>query len=208
MNTVIEYRRNRRGEFVAGYGHTLRSLIIVAVAGVLVYSIAYIAQRVGPIMPVEEAQASELLKDCVKDDHGALLCDFTSKSTRENMGKYVIMHNVPDEVVSTSTDAVTVEAKIRRIAYEEGLSEEMTNHAVDIARCESGLDVHKTNGRGNKPVGSVDRGLWMFNGYHQKRVSDACAFSVECSTREAIKMIKAGKAHLWVCHELVMNKKK
>ena len=200
-NTIVEYRRNRRGEFVAGYGHTLRSALIVAIACVLVYSIAYIAQRVGPIMPVEEAQASELLKDCVKDEQGMLQCDFTPKSMRESMSKYVIMHTVPEVVTSTSTDAVTVEAKIRRIAFEEGYND--VEFLVALAKCESRMSATALNARGNYPVGSIDVGVFQINSFWNKHITTNQALDVDFATRWTIKKLKAGGKHLWMCTKMI-----
>jgi hypothetical protein len=98
----------------------------------------------------------------------------------------------------------TVEQQIRRIAKEENFK--WTDFLVKLANCESRLDPYATNGKGNKPAGSVDRGLFMFNSYWQKGVSNECAFSVDCSTRLTIKMINEGKQHLWMCSKIIKNK--
>ena len=42
----------------------------------------------------------------------------------------------------------------------------------------------------NDKVKSVDRGIWAINSYHHKEVSNACAYSVSCSTKEAIRIWK------------------
>lgn len=85
---------------------------------------------------------------------------------------------------------------ITRVALEENFKD--VDYLITLAMKESSLMPLRTNAKGNKPVGSVDRGLYQYNSYHQAKVSDECAFSAECSTRTTIKMIKAGKAHLWV----------
>ena len=204
---IIEYRRNRRGEFVAGYRQTLRALGIIAISISLMGGIAHFAQRSMPILPGHEANAASLPEGCQRTDKG-LACDFTDQETIDNLRKHVPMRDIPEEVTSTSTDMATMEALIRRIAWEEGLDTKMTDHAIAIATCESRLNPYRTNGNGNKPAGSVDRGLWQWNSWHQRGVSDACAFDPECSTREALKRIKAGKAHLWVCDGIVKKGKK
>jgi hypothetical protein len=51
--------------------------------------------------------------------------------------------------------------------------------------------------------GTLDRGLWMINDYHHKEVSNSCAFNLECSTKEAIKIIKEKGLKEWSCAKLL-----
>ena len=97
---------------------------------------------------------------------------------------------------------MSVVEEIRQIAREEDRGEWAT-YLVKLSYCESRHNPSATNSVGNTPAGSVDRGLFMYNSYWQSQVSDECAFSVDCSTRQTIKMIEAGKQHLWVCNSYV-----
>jgi hypothetical protein len=45
---------------------------------------------------------------------------------------------------------------------------------------------------------TLDRGIWMLNSYWHEEISNECAFSLECSTKEAIRIIKQDKNyHQW-----------
>lgn len=46
---------------------------------------------------------------------------------------------------------------------------------------------------------TLDRGLWMINDYWHAEVSDECAFDVECSTKEAIRILKQSGWSQWSC---------
>ena len=95
-----------------------------------------------------------------------------------------------------------IEALIRAEAERQGYDN--PELAIDIADCESLLDPKNRNTRGNTPAGSVDQGLWMYNNHWQrKNITSECAYDAECSTRQAIKDLKAGKAHQWACYRVV-----
>jgi hypothetical protein len=50
----------------------------------------------------------------------------------------------------------------------------------------------------NKDGKSVDRGLWAINSYWHYEVSNDCAYDVECSTKESIRIRKAdGNWNQW-----------
>lgn len=97
---------------------------------------------------------------------------------------------------------MSVPEQIRYIARQEGRSE-WADYLVKLSFCESRHDPTATNSKGNYPADSIDRGLFMYNDYWQSQVSDECAFSVDCSTRQTIKMIEAGLQHRWVCDKYV-----
>lgn len=99
---------------------------------------------------------------------------------------------------------LSVKDQIRKIAYE--LEYDNVDFLLALADCESSFDPKRTNAHGNNPSWSVDRGVFQFNSHWQKSVSDKCAFDVECATRTTIKMLKAGKSHLWVCTGIVKPK--
>jgi hypothetical protein len=95
----------------------------------------------------------------------------------------------------------TVEQQIRRIAKEENF--QWPDWLVKVSFCESRHNPFATNAKGNSPAGSVDRGLFMWNSYHHKEITDACAFSVDCSTREAIKLVLKGRQSEFICNKLI-----
>lgn len=43
----------------------------------------------------------------------------------------------------------------------------------------------------------------MYNDYWRSDVLSNCAYNLECSTKQAIKDLKAGKAHQWVCDGII-----
>ena len=104
-------------------------------------------------------------------------------------------------VAEDRTD-LTVADQVRIIANEEGHSEWAT-YLVKLSYCESRHDINAKNDKGNNPASSVDRGLFQYNSYWQSQVSDECAYDLDCSTRQTIKMIEAGKQHRWVCDKYV-----
>lgn len=76
-------------------------------------------------------------------------------------------------------------------------------YLLALADCESSLDPSNKNTKGNTPRHSVDRGLFMFNSYWQRNVSNKCAFDLDCATRETIKRLKLGQYSLWACDRII-----
>ncbi len=108
------------------------------------------------------------------------------------IGKY---HFAEVEIIEITKTEQKEKAEniVKRIADEEGVDWLMVVRLID---CESRWDVFfKEKMKG----GSYDRGLFAFNSYHYKQVSDECAFSPECATREFIKAYKEGKLSDWLC---------
>lgn len=116
------------------------------------------------------------------------------------MSEFSLVSPVKAEVVEPET----VEEQIRRIAKEENF--QWADWLVKIADCESKLNPLAVNGKGNKPVGSVDRGLYMINDYWHKEISNECTFSVDCSTRFAIKLTMSGRQKEFVCNQVIKIK--
>lgn len=76
--------------------------------------------------------------------------------------------------------------------------------ALDIVDCESRFDPKARNNKGNTPSYSTDLGLWQYNDYWQRNnLTQECMLDVECSTKQAIKDLKNGKAHQWACLKVV-----
>lgn len=95
-----------------------------------------------------------------------------------------------------------IEAIIRAEAERQGYDN--PELAIDIADCESRLNPNAKNIRGNTPSWSVDEGLWQYNNHWQrKNITSECAYDAMCSTRQAIKDLKTGKASQWVCYGIV-----
>lgn len=76
------------------------------------------------------------------------------------------------------------------------------DHLLRVAWCESHLGAFLKNDKNNRPATSIDRGLFMYNSYWQKSVSDACAYDFACATNETIQRWNKGQRHLWVCSKL------
>lgn len=104
-------------------------------------------------------------------------------------------------VVDLISNNPSVEVKIREIARAEKFK--WPDYLVKLAHCESRLDPKAVNDKGNTPSWSKDRGLFQYNSHWQRRISDACAFDLTCSTKETIRLINAGKQHLWACDKIV-----
>lgn len=109
---------------------------------------------------------------------------------------------IPKSNYQRKSSNPAIEAIIRQEAEAQGYAD--VELALDIVDCESRFDPNATNGRGNTPSYSIDEGLWQYNDFHQRfNITSECAFSVSCSTRQAIKDLKNGKASQWSCYRLV-----
>lgn len=102
-----------------------------------------------------------------------------------------------------SQSQLDVAKTIVKIAKEEDYNQ--LSLLLAIADCESSFKPDNSNSKGNSPSWSVDRGLFMWNSHWQKDVSNTCAYNMDCSTREAIKDLKAGYASQWMCTAIVKN---
>jgi len=105
----------------------------------------------------------------------------------------------PTIIIEKTLSKKQVEIEIRKIAREKGFDRE--DYLVALANCESTLNPKATHI--NKPSGSVDRGLFQWNNYYQKQVSDECAYDIRCSTEKAIEKINAGGEGIWVCNNKI-----
>lgn len=123
----------------------------------------------------------------------------------EKANEMCIVKEIPKVEVIENIYPLSVESQIREIARKENFK--WPDYLVKLAYCESRLDPKAINTRGNNPTESYDRGLFQFNSYWQSKVSDECAFDIECSTKKTMEMINNGKQHLWACNDIVLNKK-
>jgi len=95
--------------------------------------------------------------------------------------------------------------QIRHIGKQRGFK--WLDYAVNMACCESYLGSVMENKNGNIPSHSVDRGYYMFNDYWQSKVSDECAYDLECSTNLFMDKVDKGYQALWVCDKHVKGVK-
>jgi hypothetical protein len=115
-----------------------------------------------------------------------------------------VIQITPEEMKELEAIAFThlsVEEQIREIAREHNF--QWPDYLVKLAHCESTMNPSASNSIGNKPVGSIDRGLFQINDYWHPNVSDECAYNLRCSTEYTIKLINKGKQNLWVCNNKV-----
>lgn len=135
----------------------------------------------------------------------------------QNVRAAEIQVNEPivEDIVSEEVKDVSVESGekmevwqvmdlIYRIADEEGFEGDKKN-LIKLASCESWLRPDNSH-RNDDTRKTLDRGLWMYNDYWRADVSDECAYNAECSTRQAIKDINAGKKDKWYCTPIVWDK--
>ena len=119
-------------------------------------------------------------------------------STSVAIGKHYFSETKVEEVViKVQAEKESPEDIVKRIADEEGVE---WLKVFRLIECESRWDVFfKEKVKG----GTYDRGLFAFNSYYYAQVSDECAFSPECATREFIKAYKAGNLNDWLCARLL-----
>ena len=91
-------------------------------------------------------------------------------------------------------EKLKIEGMIRDIAALYGVD---GDKAVLLAKRESSLNPLAVNVNKDKQR-SRDRGLWQWNDFFHKNISDETAFDPELSTQLAMKAISEGKARMWV----------
>ncbi len=96
---------------------------------------------------------------------------------------------------------LTTEEVIRKMATERGWNNNAIDILVKIANCESKFDSYAIGFNNN---GTIDRGLFQFNSYWRKDVSNKCAFDIECATNEAINTAnRNGNFNAWSCYKKI-----
>lgn len=209
--------RNTKGQ----YAHNqIKDTVAVLIVCFVVTATAYAGHAISKHTPlIHPAQAEETAtttsRYCLTAGHGTGSMTSYCADSPEHLIE-TIQHNWDEEPVEKPDEAPKqpikskykrkasnpqIEALIRAKAQKQGYED--VEFAINLADCESLLNPKASNTYGNTPAGSKDRGLYMFNSYWQARVSDTCAYSAECATEEAIKMLKTGKAHLWACTKIV-----
>lgn len=95
------------------------------------------------------------------------------------------------------------------LAVSRGMSYGDIERFFKIITCESGWDpearlvnLHKQSD--GRILTTVDRGLAQLNDYHQKQVSNSCAYDAMCNANEAISIAQRnGSFDAWVCNKLI-----
>lgn len=104
----------------------------------------------------------------------------------------------------------SIEEQIKDQMY-NAISGESFDIIWSLARCE-GKNI-KTGKVDNRYIinintgGTYDRGVLGWNNFYHPEVTDECAFDPACATKEALKLIKAGRGHEWVCWSKIWEKR-
>lgn len=78
-------------------------------------------------------------------------------------------------------------SKIAKVAEEIGYSH--VERLYRLAHCESRFDNSRTN-KNTDSKATTDRGIFQYNDYWHKEVSDSCARNTECATRRTIELTR------------------
>lgn len=103
-----------------------------------------------------------------------------------------------DAVICPEEQPAYIQEYIRDEFNRAGLDSEK---GLKVAFCESRYVLDAVGY--NKGDNGIDRGLWMLNSKWHPEVSDECAFDLECSTKEAIRIIKQRGFKEWTCNKLI-----
>lgn len=110
----------------------------------------------------------------------------------------IILQNIAKKISD-----IKIKLLIIRICKEYDVD---SNLAIAVASAESGLDPKAINIQGNYPRYSQDRGLFQWNNYWHKEISDKQAFDPEIATRLFCKAIKDGHLDWWRSSSHIWNK--
>lgn len=92
-------------------------------------------------------------------------------------------------------DLTTDKGYVKHELWKAGLLEDW-EFVERLITAESNWDVWAI---GQNPNPTIDRGLWQINSYWHSEVSNECAFDLECSTKEAIRIRLAdGNFNQWL----------
>lgn len=106
-----------------------------------------------------------------------------------SLGKVIIVENVNADI--------TWQEQVKQTLKDFGVDEVK---AEKIIQCESRWDMYAIHA--NKD-GSIDVGLWQWNNKIHPEVSRFCALDSQCSTVNAIRVIKTRGFGEWVCSKYV-----
>ena len=191
-------------------GSLLRGILIVAVLTIVGHRIlSTVMAPKAPEAPVAASTSTKaIIPQCTMING---VCDFTDAKTKAKAAQVTRWYSQGDKVatyhapkpktVKTTQSQQAVIKTVLNVA--KSMNYTNTAYLLALADCESSLDPQNSNSRGNKPKGSVDRGLFMFNSYWRKDVSNACAYDVTCATKKTIEHLKKGRAREWMCDAII-----
>lgn len=91
--------------------------------------------------------------------------------------------------LNSLTGMNTIEEIIKETALEEGIEPEL---AVAVAKCEGGITNAKITRQNTDSHHSIDRGVFQFNSYWHKEVTDEEAFDPKLATIAFCNIVKSG----------------
>ena len=94
--------------------------------------------------------------------------------------------------ISEDKKDLTVQDLIAIEATKSGVD---INTMLKLAFKESRFDQYAINVNKNR---TVDRGIFQWNDYWHREISDKCAFDVSCASQKTAEAIKKGKISMWV----------
>lgn len=205
----IKYFRLKNGQYAGVIRRENQIIISFLVLSFIVCAIAWMFKPIVKVVSAETVQAVAEIKPCLP------VCDLTEQSVKDKIYNQYKENGVnwftPEDIKtlnivdSFSKKYPIADRKVLETVITIAKKQEYTDYEKLFAliNCESRFNPKATNSIGNKPSTSIDRGLWMWNSHWQKQVTKECAHDVTCSTQEAIKFIKDGKASLWTCNKLI-----
>lgn len=183
-------------------------ILIISSVGITLLNLCRVDKKIETTIRLDREMIEYTRQIVVAQEQQAQAEKALSESVEEVKQEVKAIKNDTEEIKATigQTEAEKkVEIEIRKIAKEKNFK--YPTYLVRLAYCESRLNPSVVNTKGNKPAGSRDRGLFQWNSYHQKQMSDKCAFDLRCSTEKTIEKINAGGQGIWVCNDIVLGKK-
>ena len=94
-----------------------------------------------------------------------------------------------------------IEDDVKRYVLTEFYNAGLNPDKIDrmLSECENKKWDTDAKYKNNDKHRSIDRGLFMINDYWHAEVSNECAYNLECSTKEAIRIVKEKTWKEWVC---------
>lgn len=193
--------RNKKGQFAR---NETKNIVAVIVTVFIVISIAFFAKEQAirhNMVLVEQAKAEIHTPDkhCITTGQGTGKITSYCADTEDNLLEAINMKWEEPKKELTGKEA------LKQFVRDESLRQGYNNPelAIRIIECESKFNPNARNAKNNNPSWSVDRGIVQYNSHWYSWVTDECAYNAECAIKTFISQLKKGKAHQWVCHNLV-----
>lgn len=189
-------------------GEVIRIIIGLSFGTGLAIGIIKVGDMTLAAKPVQAMSQTECEKvgtnyDCTTSGTKALLFDLASHGNVvwHDASELELLKRISDYQKKYTKARADVVRTIVLTAQAEKYGD--VDYLFRLIDCESKFDPSEVNTHGNYPTGSKDRGLMQFNSYWQKKVTDICAFDMECSLKTAIIMLKNGQNGLWACNDII-----